>query len=68
MPLRGLILDLYTELVESRSALQQPLDFVSMHRLRSVVDQIFPLEQANKALDKMLSGTHFGKIGIQIAD
>lgn len=67
MGLRGRILHLHTVFVESRAALQQLSDFVGEHRMRPIVDQVFPMEQANQALDTMLSGTHFGKIGLQLS-
>ena len=45
-------------------------DFVAMsaaiglHRMRPVVDRVFPFEELHAALDHLASGTHFGKICI----
>jgi NADPH:quinone reductase-like Zn-dependent oxidoreductase len=39
---------------------------VAFHRLRPVIDRIFPLEEARAAFDHMAAGDHFGKIVIRI--
>lgn len=40
---------------------------ISFHKLTPVVSQIFPLAESRKAFECMASGSHFGKIGIQIS-
>ena len=36
------------------------------HRLRPVVDRVFPLEEAREAMQYMQSGAHFGKVVIRV--
>ena len=40
------------------------LDFVNEHKVKPIIDKIFPLNQINEAFDYMISGSHFGKIVI----
>jgi NADPH:quinone reductase-like Zn-dependent oxidoreductase len=37
---------------------------IAAHRLRPVVDRVFPFEALREALDYLASGRHFGKVGI----
>ncbi len=37
------------------------------HRLRPVIDRVFPFEEAGAALEHLAGGAHFGKIVIEIA-
>lgn len=39
---------------------------IAQHRLRPVIDHIFPLEEARAAFEHMAAGDHFGKIVIRI--
>lgn len=39
---------------------------IAQHRLRPVVDRVFPLEEARAAFEHMAAGGHFGKIVIRI--
>lgn len=39
---------------------------ITLHRVRPVVDRIFPFEQAAEAFKHMESGSHFGKIIIRV--
>jgi NADPH:quinone reductase-like Zn-dependent oxidoreductase len=39
---------------------------IAHHRLRPVIDHIFPLEEARAAFERMAAGGHFGKIVIRI--
>jgi zinc-binding alcohol dehydrogenase/oxidoreductase len=43
------------------------LTFVNQHQLIPVVDEIFPMEQAQAALDKMAKGAQLGKIVLRIS-
>jgi D-arabinose 1-dehydrogenase-like Zn-dependent alcohol dehydrogenase len=36
------------------------------HQIRPIVDEVFPFGQANQALEKLESGTHFGKVVIRV--
>ncbi len=38
------------------------LDFVEQHQLRPVVDQVFPLDDAHRALHRMAESSQFGKL------
>ncbi|MBS1528628.1 MAG: zinc-binding dehydrogenase, partial [Bacteroidetes bacterium] len=38
------------------------VDFVNEHKIVPVVDEVFPLAQAQKAIDKMANSAQFGKI------
>jgi NADPH:quinone reductase-like Zn-dependent oxidoreductase len=38
---------------------------ISLHKMKPVVDQVFPFEEAKQALQLMESGGHFGKIVIK---
>ncbi|QHS55169.1 zinc-binding dehydrogenase [Mucilaginibacter sp. 14171R-50] len=42
------------------------LDFVNLHKIVPVVDDVYPLADASKAFDKMGAATQFGKIVIKI--
>jgi len=53
--------------VGSREMFESMNRAVSLHRLRPVVDRIFPFEEAGEALRYMESGRHLGKICIKIA-
>ncbi len=48
---------------ESFEAMNRAIDH---HRMRPVVDQVFPLEAARAAFDHMAAGGHFGKICVTI--
>jgi NADPH:quinone reductase-like Zn-dependent oxidoreductase len=39
---------------------------ITMHRLRPVVDRVFPFEHAAEAFRHMESGSHFGKIVVRV--
>lgn len=54
-------------LVGSREMFESMNRAISLHRLRPVVDRIFPFEEAQEALRYMESGSHVGKICIKIA-
>jgi NADPH:quinone reductase-like Zn-dependent oxidoreductase len=40
---------------------------IALHQVRPVVDRVFPIEKAREALRHIESGTHFGKIVIQVS-
>jgi NADPH:quinone reductase-like Zn-dependent oxidoreductase len=39
---------------------------IEAHRIKPVIDEVFPFDRANEALAKLESGTHFGKIVIRL--
>jgi NADPH:quinone reductase-like Zn-dependent oxidoreductase len=44
------------------------LDVVSSGQLRPIIDRVFPLAEAGKALERMEQGAQFGKIVLRIVD
>lgn len=54
-------------LVGSREGFDRMNLAFASHKLRPVVDRVFPFEQAREAFDYMASGAHFGKVCIRVA-
>ena len=52
--------------VGSVEDLQAMADAITVHRMKPVVDRIFPFDQAKQAFSHMESGAHFGKVAIAI--
>jgi NADPH:quinone reductase-like Zn-dependent oxidoreductase len=52
-------------LVGSREGFEAMNRAIALHRLRPVVDRVFPMEEARAALELMDRGGHFGKICIK---
>lgn len=42
------------------------IDFVNKHRITPIIDEVFPLAQAQKAIDKMENSSQFGKLVLTI--
>jgi zinc-binding alcohol dehydrogenase/oxidoreductase len=42
------------------------IDFVNKHKITPVIDEVFPLIQAQKAIDKMENSSQFGKLVLTI--
>jgi NADPH:quinone reductase-like Zn-dependent oxidoreductase len=40
---------------------------IGVHRLRPIIDRVFPFEEVREALRHMENGAHFGKICVRIA-
>ena len=53
-------------LVGDRESFEAMNRAIALHRLRPVVDRVFPLEEAPAAFAHMAAGDHFGKIVIRI--
>jgi NADPH:quinone reductase-like Zn-dependent oxidoreductase len=53
-------------LVGSREMFEAMNRAIALHRMRPVVDRVFPFEEAREALRYMESGAHFGKIAIRV--
>jgi NADPH:quinone reductase-like Zn-dependent oxidoreductase len=49
-------------MVDSRAAFEAMNRFIEQHRLKPVIDRVFPFEQLPEALRLMEAGGHFGKI------
>ena len=52
--------------VGSRAHFEAMNQAITAHRIRPVVDRVFPFSQAREALKAMEKGVHFGKIVIQV--
>jgi len=53
--------------VGSRADFEAMNRFIAEHKLRPVVDRVFPFEEAAKAYDFMDNGSYFGKIVIRVS-
>lgn len=53
-------------LVGSRDQFEAMNRAISVHKLKPVVDRVFPFTEARAAFEHMASGAHFGKIVIRI--
>ncbi|HLL52776.1 MAG TPA: NAD(P)-dependent alcohol dehydrogenase [Myxococcaceae bacterium] len=53
-------------LVGSRETFESMNKAVSAHKLRPVLDKVFPFTEARAAFEYLASGAHFGKVGIRI--
>jgi len=52
--------------VGSRETFHEMNRAIRQHKLRPVVDKVFPFEQAREAMKYMDSSAHFGKVVIKI--
>ena len=41
---------------------------IEQHRMRPVVDRVFPFEETREALHYLESGAHFGKVCVRFGD
>jgi len=39
---------------------------IELHRMRPVIDRIYPFEHVTNAFEHMIAGKHFGKVAISI--
>lgn len=61
-------LRVYGSTLGSREEFRQLLTFMTVCRIRPILDQIFPLEEAAAAQERLEAGKQFGKIVLQIPD
>jgi NADPH:quinone reductase-like Zn-dependent oxidoreductase len=54
-------------LVGSREMFENMNRAISQNGLKPVIDRVFPMAESRAALEHLASGSHFGKIVIQIA-
>lgn len=54
-------------IVGSRESFEALNRAIALHRLRPVVDRVFPFAESRAALDHMAGQGHFGKVSIRIA-
>ncbi|MFM7025088.1 MAG: zinc-binding dehydrogenase [Limnohabitans sp.] len=57
-------LQIYGSTLGNLAELQDMVRFCAQHRLRPVMDQVFPLERAHAALDRLACGQQFGKVAL----
>jgi len=60
-------LQIYGSTLGNLAELRDLVRFCAQHQLRPVMDQVYPLEQAHAALDRLASGQQFGKIALRLA-
>ena len=53
-------------LVGDRESFEAMNRAIALHRLRPVIDRVFPLEEAPAAFAQMAAGNHFGKLVVRI--
>jgi NADPH:quinone reductase-like Zn-dependent oxidoreductase len=53
-------------MVGSRASFEAMNRAIALHRLRPVIDRVFPFTEAKEALRHMESGAHFGKIVVSV--
>jgi NADPH:quinone reductase-like Zn-dependent oxidoreductase len=53
--------------VGSREGFEAMLRAMSQHKLKPVIDRVFPFEEAKSAFEHLRSGAHFGKVVISLA-
>lgn len=39
---------------------------ISLHQIKLAIDRVFPFDQAKEAYAYVVSGTHFGKVAIEV--
>jgi NADPH:quinone reductase-like Zn-dependent oxidoreductase len=52
--------------VGSRAMFEAMNRAIALHKLRPVIDRVFPLSEVRQALHYMESGAHFGKVVIRV--
>jgi NADPH:quinone reductase-like Zn-dependent oxidoreductase len=52
--------------VGSRAMFEAMNRAIALHRLRPVIDRVFPFAEAREALHYLESGAHFGKVCIRL--
>ncbi|HKY04805.1 MAG TPA: zinc-binding dehydrogenase, partial [Blastocatellia bacterium] len=53
-------------MVGSREMFEAMTRAIALHKMKPVVDRVFPFEETRAAFEHMQSGAHFGKICIEI--
>jgi len=60
-------LDILGTTMGSPEDFERMLDFVSVHKIKPIISHVFPLEQANEAMEIMTNGAQFGKVCLEIS-
>jgi NADPH:quinone reductase-like Zn-dependent oxidoreductase len=59
-------LTIYGSTMGSAAEFSAMLKFVNQHKIKPLIDKIFPLDQAQKAFERLAAGKQMGKIVLQI--
>ena len=59
-------LQIYGSTLGNLSELHDLVRFCRQHKLRPVMDRIFPMHEAHAALDRLASGQQFGKVAVTL--
>jgi NADPH:quinone reductase-like Zn-dependent oxidoreductase len=60
-------LQIYGSTLGNLAELRDLVRFCAQHQLRPIMDQVYAMEEAHAALDRLASGEQFGKLAIRIA-
>jgi NADPH:quinone reductase-like Zn-dependent oxidoreductase len=52
----------------SREMFEEMSRFIELHRIRPVIDRVFPFDETREALKYLESGSHFGKVVVRISE
>lgn len=59
-------LDILGTTMGSPQDFKQMIEFVRVHKIRPIVSDVFPLAEANAAMDVIAAGSQFGKVCLEI--
>lgn len=59
-------LQIYGSTLGNLSELHELVQFCARHRLRPIIDRVYPMEQVHAAFDRLASGEQFGKLALRI--
>lgn len=60
-------LQIFGSTLGNLAELQDLVRFCAQHNLRPLIDQVFSMDQAHAALDRLASGQQFGKVALRMA-
>ena len=60
-------LQIFGSTLGNLAELQDLVRFCALHNLRPLIDQVFSMDQAHAALDRLASGQQFGKVALRMA-
>lgn len=59
-------IDILGSTMGSPQDFERMIDFVRLHKIKPIVSHVFPLEQANDAMEVIANGEQFGKVCLEI--
>ncbi len=60
-------LQIFGSTLGNLAELQDLVRFCAQHKVRPLIDQVFPIHEAHAALDRLASGQQFGKVALRIS-